>query len=249
MADVIDYKIFGDDFQAVEIELDPNEGVRAEVGAMLLMEQGIQMDTTTGGGMFSGFKRLISGESFFITTFLNQSNYKRKVMFSAPYPGRIMPIDLAKFGGEFYCQKDAYLCSANGIDITVEFTKKFGAGLFGGEGFILQKLIGDGLAFIHAGGTIIKRELGPMERIRIDTGCLVGFEKGVDYDIQLVGGIKNTLFGGEGLFLTTLTGPGTVYLQSLPFSRIADRINKASRTNQGEVRRGGGLLNTLLSGD
>ncbi len=249
MADVIDYKIFGDDFQAVEIELDPGEGVRAEVGAMLLMEQGIEMDTTTGGGMFSGFKRLISGESFFITTFLNQANYKRKVMFSAPYPGRIMPIDLAKFGGVFYCQKDAYLCSANGVDITVEFTKRFGAGLFGGEGFILQKLVGDGLAFIHAGGTIIKRELGPMERIRIDTGCLVGFEKGVDYDIQLVGGIKNTLFGGEGFFLTTLTGPGTVYLQSLPFSRIADRINKASRTNQGEVRRGGGLLNTLLSGD
>ncbi len=249
MADVIDYKIFGDDFQAVEIELDPNEGVRAEVGAMLLMEQGIQMDTTTGGGVFSGFKRLISGESFFITTFLNQSNFKRKVMFSAPYPGRIMPIDLTKFGGVFYCQKDAYLCSANGIDISVEFVKRFGAGLFGGEGFILQKLVGDGLAFIHAGGTIIKRELGPMERIRIDTGCLVGFEKGVDYDIQLVGGIKNTLFGGEGLFLTTLTGPGTVYLQSLPFSRIADRINKAARGNQGEVKRGGGLLSTILSGD
>ena len=185
MADVIDYKILGDDFQAVEIELDPGEGVRAEVGAMLLMEEGIQMDTTTGGGMFSGFKRLISGESFFITTFLNQGNYKRKVMFSAPYPGRIMPIDLTKFGGVFYCQKDAYLCSANGIDISVEFTKRFGAGLF----------------------------------------------------------------GGEGLFLTTLTGPGTVYLQSLPFSRIADRINKAARGNHGEVKRGGGLLSTILSGD
>ena len=249
MADVIDYKILGDDFQAVEIELDQGEGVRAEVGAMLFMEEGIKMDTTTGGGMFSGFKRLVSGENFFITTFMNQSNYKRKVLFSAPYPGRIMPIDLTKFGGEFFCQKDAYLCSANGIDITVAFTKKFGAGLFGGEGFILQKLVGDGLAFIHAGGTIIKRELGPMERLRVDTGCLVGFEKGVNYDIQFIGGVKNALFGGEGLFLTTLTGPGTVYLQSLPFSRIADRINKAGRSNQGEVKRGGGLLNTLLSGD
>lgn len=248
MADVIDYKIYGDDCQAVEIELDPNEGVRAEVGAMLYMEEGIQMDTSTGGGMFSGFKRLVSGESFFITTFLNQSNFKRKVLFSAPYPGRIMPIDLTKFGGEFFCQKDAYLCSANGIDVTVAFTKKFGAGLFGGEGFILQKLIGDGLAFIHAGGTIIKRELAPMERLRVDTGCLVGFEKTINYDIQFVGGVKNALFGGEGLFLTTLTGPGTVYLQSLPFSRISDRIIKAAGMNRGETKRGG-LLSTILSGD
>lgn len=159
-----------------------------------------------------------------------------------------MPINLADFGGEFFCQKDAYLCSANGIDITVAFTKKFGAGLFGGEGFILQKLVGDGLAFIHAGGTIIKRELAPRERLRVDTGCLVGFEKGVDYDIQFVGGFKNALFGGEGLFLTTLTGPGTVYLQSLPFSRIADRIISAAKMNQGETKRGG-LLSTILGGD
>lgn len=248
MADIIDYKILGDDFQAVEIELDSGEGVRAEVGAMLFMEEGIAMDTSTGGGMFSGFKRLVAGENFFITTFLNNSNYKRKVLFSAPYPGRIMPIDLTKFGGEFYCQKDAYLCSANGIDITVAFTKKFGAGLFGGEGFILQKLIGDGLAFIHAGGTIIKRELAPMERLRVDTGCLVGFEKSVRYDIQFVGGFKNAMFGGEGLFLTTVTGPGTVYLQSLPFSRISDRIIRAAGMNKGEVKRGG-LLSTILSGD
>lgn len=248
MADIIDYKILGDDCQAVEIELDRGEGVRAEVGAMLFMEEGIKMDTSTGGGVFSGFKRLVSGENFFITTFLNESNYKRKVLFSAPYPGKIMPIDLTKFGGEFFCQKDAYLCSANGIDVTVAFTKKFGAGLFGGEGFILQKLIGDGLAFIHAGGTILKRELAPMERLRIDTGCLVGFEKTVNYDIQFVGGFKNALFGGEGLFLTTLTGPGTVYLQTLPFSRISDRIIRAARMNQGETKRGG-LLSTILSGD
>lgn len=248
MADVIDYKILGDDFQAVEIELDPNEGVRAEVGAMLFMEEGIKMDTTTGGGMLSGLKRVIAGENFFISTFLNQSKFKRKVLFSAPYPGRIMPIDLAKFGGEFFCQKDAYLCSANGIDISIAFTKRFGVGMFGGEGFILQKLVGDGLAFIHAGGTIIKRELAPRERLRVDTGCLVGFEKGVDYDIQFIGGFKNALFGGEGLFLTTLTGPGTVYIQTLPFSRIADRIISAVGTNQGETKRGG-LFSTLLSGD
>jgi uncharacterized protein (TIGR00266 family) len=247
-ADIIDYKIIGSDVQAVEIELDPNEGVRAEVGAMLYMEEGIRMDTSTGGGVFSGFKRLISGENFFITTFMNQSNYKRKVLFSAPYPGKIMPVDLTKFQGEFYCQKDAYLCSANGIDITVAFTKKFGAGFFGGEGFILQKLLGDGLAFIHAGGTIIKRELAPMERLRIDTGCLVGFEKTVSYDIEFIGGFKNALFGGEGLFLTTLTGPGTVYLQSLPFSRIADRIVRSAGMNHGEVKRGG-LLSSILSGD
>ncbi|MBI9031542.1 TIGR00266 family protein [bacterium] len=247
-SDVIDYRILGDDFQAVEIELDPGEGVRAEVGAMLFMEDDIQMDTSTGGGLFSGFKRMVSGESFFITTFLNQGRFKRKVLFSAPYPGRIMPINLTTFGGEFFCQKDAYLCSAKGIDVTIAFTKKFGAGLFGGEGFILQKLTGDGLAFIHAGGTIIKRDLAPMERLRVDTGCLVGFEKSVDYDIQFVGGFKNALFGGEGLFLTTLTGPGTVYLQSLPFSRISDRILRAAGSNKGEVKRGG-LLSTILSGD
>lgn len=247
-ADVIDYKIIGSDVQAVEIELDPNEGVRAEVGAMLYMEEGIRMDTSTGGGVFSGFKRLISGENFFITTFMNQSNYKRKVLFSAPYPGKIMPVDLTKFQGEFFCQKDAYLCSANGVDITVAFTKKFGAGFFGGEGFILQKLIGDGLAFIHAGGTIIKRELAPMERLRIDTGCLVGFEKTVRYDIEFIGGFRNALFGGEGMFITTLTGPGTVYLQSLPFSRIADRIVRSAGMNRGEVKRGG-LLSSILSGD
>jgi uncharacterized protein (TIGR00266 family) len=249
MSDIIDYKIVGNDFQAVEIELDPGEGVRAEVGAMLYMEADIQMDTSTDGGMFSGFKRMIAGESFFITTFLNQGRFKRKVTFSAPYPGKILPIDLNQFGGQFYCQKDAYLCSANGIDVTVAFTKKIGAGLFGGEGFILQELRGMGLAFIHAGGTIIKKELAPREKLRIDTGCLVGFERGVEYDIQFVGGIKNALFGGEGLFLTTLTGPGIVYLQTLPFSRIADRIIQSARLNKGEVKRGGSLLSTLLSGD
>ncbi|OQY39681.1 MAG: TIGR00266 family protein [Candidatus Cloacimonetes bacterium 4572_65] len=246
MADVIDYKIYGDDFQAVEIELDRGEGVRAEVGAMLYMEEGIQMDTGTGGGVFKGISRMFTGESFFITSFKNIAYGKQKVVFSAPYPGRIIPIDLGSVGGEFICQKDAFLCSAHGVEISVAFTKRLGIGFFGGEGFILQRLTGDGLVFIHAGGTIIKRELGYNETLRVDTGCLVAFEKSVTYDIKLVGGIKNTLFGGEGLFLTTIKGPGTVYLQSLPFSRIADRIMSASRTgNKGESRN---VLSGVLSG-
>lgn len=248
MIDIIDYKIIGNDFQAVEIELDPGEGVRAEVGALLYMEDDIQMETSTGSGIFSGVKRMISGESFFITHFFNTGRFKRKVTFSAPYPGKILALDLSLYGGRFLCQKDAYLCSANGIDVSVAFTKKIGVGLFGGEGFILQELQGLGLAFIHAGGTIIKKELAPRERLRVDTGCLVGFETSVNYDIQFVGGIKNALFGGEGLFLTTLTGPGIVYLQTLPFSRIADRIIQSTKLNQGETKRGG-LLSTILSGD
>jgi uncharacterized protein (TIGR00266 family) len=254
MADIIDYKIFGDDMQIVEIELDPGEGVRAEVGAMMYMEDGIEMQTSTGGGLFKGFKRMITGESFFITTFLFQGSGKGHVSFGAPYPGKIISVELNNFGGQFLCQKDAFLCAASGIEIEIAFTKKLGAGLFGGEGFILQRLTGDGRAFIHAGGTIIKKELKQGERLRVDTGCLVAFAPTVEYDIQFVGGFKNALFGGEGLFLAVLRGPGTVYLQSLPFSRLADRIFAAAKyqskgEHKGVAGFGGGILGGLISGD
>lgn len=253
MADVIDYKIHGDDMQIVEIELDPNEGVRAEVGTMMFMEEGIEMQTTTGGGIFAGFKRMISGSGFFITTFLNSQPQKRHISFGAPYPGKIIPMQLDQLGGTMICQKDAFLCAARGIEIDVAFTKKLGSGLFGGEGFILQRLTGDGLAFVHAGGTIISRNLAPGETLKVDTGCIVAMSPTVDYDIQFVGGFTNALFGGEGLFLARLTGPGLVYLQSLPFSRLADRIFAASRSNRDESKGiggiGGGLLGGLLGGD
>lgn len=245
MADVIDYEILGDDLQSVEIELDPSEGVRAEVGAMLYMEDGIEMETNTGGGLMKGFKRMISGENFFISNFYNKGQGKKRVAFAAPFPGKITPIDLAKENGVFYCQKDSFLCAAKGIEIDVAFTKKIGAGFFGGEGFILQKLQGDGLAFIHAGGTTIKKVLAPGETLRVDTGCLTAFSSTINYDIKFVGGFRNALFGGEGLFIATVQGPGTVYLQSLPFSRLADRIVKASKLFGGskkEERGLGGLL-------
>ena len=254
MADEIDYKIYGDDMQAVEIELDPMEGVRAEAGAMLYMEDGIQMQTNTGGGIFKGFKRLITGETFFITSFVHGGQGKSHVAFAAPYPGKIVPLDLGKIGGSFYCQKDGFLCAARGVEIEIAFTKKIGAGLFGGEGFILQKLQGDGLAFIHAGGAVIKKELMAGETLRVDTGCLVAFEPSVDYDIQFIGGFRNSLFGGEGFFTANLTGPGTVYLQSLPFSRLADRITAAARfgkkgERKGAAGLGGDLLGNIISGD
>jgi uncharacterized protein (TIGR00266 family) len=253
MADQIDYRIIGDDMQVIEIGLDNGEGVRAEVGAMLYMEDGIEMQTSTGGGLFQGVKRMVTGESFFITSFTNGAAQRRSVAFSAPYPGKIIPLDLTRLGGTFMCQKDGFLCAARGIEINVAFTKRIGAGLFGGEGFILQRLEGDGFAFVHAGGTIIERQLAPGERLRIDTGCLVAFAPTVQYDIQMVGGFKNMLFGGEGLFLATLTGPGLVYLQGLPFSRLADRIVAASKHSVGEKRGaaglGGNILGSLLSGD
>ena len=252
MAHEIDYEIVGDDMQAVVVELDPQEAVQAEAGAMLYMEQGIEMNTGTGGGLFQGLKRVFVGESFFITTFKQGGRQKGHVAFAAPYPGRIIPLDLRRTGSVL-CQKDAFLCSAYGIDISVAFTKRLGAGLFGGEGFILQKLSGDGLAFVHAGGTILERDLGPGDRLRVDTGCLVALTESVDYDIQFVGGFKNALFGGEGLFLATLTGPGRVWLQTLPFSRLADRIAAATVRNRGEHKGvaglGGGLLGNLISGD
>lgn len=251
MAHDIDYKIIGDDIQVVEIELDPAEGVRAEAGAMLYMENDIDMQTGTGGGILKGLKRMITGESFFITSFTNNGSVKRKLAFAAPYPGKIIPINPANYGGKFLCQKDGFLAAAQGIDINIAFTKKIGAGLFGGEGFILQELSGDGNTFIHAGGTILKRQLAVGEQLRVDTGCLVGLETSVDYDIKFIGGFKNALFGGEGLFYAVLTGPGLVYLQSVPFSRLADRIISASRYGGGrEESRGlGGMLGGFISGN
>ncbi|WP_457652309.1 TIGR00266 family protein [Rhodocaloribacter sp.] len=255
MADVIDYTIIGDDMQVVEVTLDPGEGVRAEAGAMLYMSDGIEMQTGADGGLFGGFKRMLTGESFFITTFLHTGGGTGKVAFGAPYPGKIVPVDLAEHGGSFLCQKDAFLCAAKGVDIEVAFTKRLGAGLFGGEGFILQRLTGDGQAFIHAGGTILRHDLAPGRTLRVDTGCLAAFSTSVTYDIRFVGGFKNALFGGEGLFLAHLTGPGVVYLQSLPFSRLADRIHAVARFNKNKGERkgvggiGGDLLGGLLGGD
>jgi uncharacterized protein (TIGR00266 family) len=248
MADVVDYKIYGDDLQLVEVEVDPGEAVRGEVGTMAYMEQGIRMDTGTGGGIFRGLKRLITGESFFITSFLNEGSGKQHVAFAAPYPGKIIPLDLGEAGGTFICQKDSFLCAAAGIEVEIAFTKKLGAGLFGGEGFILQRLEGDGMAFLHAGGTIVERMLDAGEQLRVDTGCIVGFAPSVNYDIQFVGGFTNALFGGEGIFLARLTGPGKVYLQSLPFSRLADRITVAVRRQIGEKEGVAGLGGAILKG-
>ena len=246
MADEIDYKIIGDDMQIVEIELDKGESVRAEAGAMLYQEAGIEMETNTGGGFFKGLSRAFSGESFFVTNFMHTLDGKGHVAFGAPYPGKIIPLDLAKVGGEFICQRDAFLCAAQGTEVKMEFTKKLGAGFFGGEGFILQKIIGDGLAFIHAGGTIIEKDLKAGEMLKVDTGCVVGFTTGVDYNIVRLKGFKNMLFGGEGMFLATLKGPGKVYVQSLPFSRLANRIAAASMQSRGQSN---GVIGNLLGGD
>lgn len=249
MADEIDYKIIGDDLQLIEIELDPGEGVRAEAGTMTYMEDNINMETNTaGGGLLGGFKRMFVGESFFITTFSNQGNRKSRVGFSAPYPGKIIPIDLTTYPNGFICQKDSYLCSAKGIDINVTFTKKLGAGFFGGEGFILQKLTGQGMAFIHAGGTIIEKRLMQGETLRVDTGCIVGFEPSVSYDIQFIGGFKNVLFGKEGLFLATLSGPGIVYIQSLPISKLAERIGASFGSNREQGINLGNSAGAVLAG-
>ncbi len=224
MAHEIEYIIHGDELQIVEIELDPKEAVRGEIGTMMYMDEGIEMQTSTGGGIFKGLKRMVTGESFFISSFLNNTGRTRKVGFAASYPGKVIPIDLNKQQGSFLCQKDAFLCAAAGIEVEIAFTKRFGSGLFGGEGFILQRLMGDGMAFIHSGGTSVERKLERGEKLVVDTGCLVGMSESVDYDINFVGGFKNALFGGEGLFLAEVGGPGTVYLQSLPFSRLVDRI-------------------------
>ena len=255
MADIVEYTIYGDDLQMVEIQLDPKEGVRAEAGTMIYMEQGVEMQTGTGGGIFKGVERMFTGESFFITTFLNIAADIKRVAFAAPYPGKIIPLDMTALGGKFICQKDSFLCAAQGIEIEIAFSKKIGAGIFGGEGFILQRLVGDGLAFAHAGGTIIEKELAAGEILSVDTGCLVAFAPTVDYDIQMVKGFTNALFGGEGLFLAKMTGPGKVYLQSLPLSRLADRIAAAANLTSGTTGEtkgaaglGGKILGDIISG-
>lgn len=252
MADKVSYQIFGDDLQLVEVELDPGEGVRGETGTMTYMEPGIDMQTSTGGGIGKGLKRLITGESFFITNFTNNASDPARVAFAAPYPGKIIAMNLTDEGGSFLCQRDSFLCAAEGIEIEVAFTKRLGAGIFGGEGFILQRLQGDGLAFMHAGGTLIEKNLKAGETLRVDTGCLVAFSPSIDYDIQFIGGFSNVLFGGEGLFLAKITGPGKVYLQSLPFSRLADRILAATKHQTGQTKGaaglGGDILGNLISG-
>jgi uncharacterized protein (TIGR00266 family) len=258
----IDYEVFGDDMQFVEITLDPHEAVIAEAGGMMYMTQGIQMETQFGDGsqdrsglfdkVVAAGKRVLTGESLFMTLFTCRSGQRERVAFAAPYPGKIVPIDLAQIGGTLICQKDAFLCAAKGTSIGISFSRKIGRGLFGGEGFILQKLEGDGMAFMHAGGTITSKELVIGETLRVDTGCLVAFLPSVNYDIQFTGGIRNTLFGGEGLFLATLTGPGKVFLQSLPFSRLADRIYTAAPGAGGGRREEGSILGGLgglLDGD
>lgn len=256
----IDYKIFGDDMQFVEVELDPMEAAVAEAGGMMYMDDGIAMETIFGDGsqQSSGFlgalmgagKRLLTGESLFMTVFQNQGQGKKRVAFGAPYPGKIIPVHLAELGGEIWAQKDAFLCAAKGVSVGIAFNKRIGAGLFGGEGFIMERLQGDGWAFLHAGGTLYERILAPGELMRVDTGCVVGFQPSVDFDIQMVRGIKSALFGGEGLFFATLRGPGKIWLQSLPFSRMADRIVAASRSG-GRKEEGSmlGGIGRLLDGD
>jgi len=259
----VDYEIVGDDLQFVKVELDPQEAVVAEAGAMMYIEDGIQMETIFGdgsqqqgkgfmGALLGAGKRLLVGESLFMTVFHNQSQQKRKVAFAAPYPGKIQPMNLSQLGGELLCQKDSFLCAAKGVSIGIAFTKRFGAGLFGGEGFILERLQGDGWTFVHAGGTLEERALAAGESLRVDTGCIVAFQPSVSYDIQYVGGLKTALFGGEGLFLATLQGPGRVWLQSLRFSCLASRIYAAAPQTGGHRREEGSLLGglgNLLDGD
>ena len=257
----VDYEIIGDDMQIVEIELDQNETVIAEAGAMNYMNDGITFEAKMGDGskpeaglfgkLLDAGKRVITGESIFMTHFTNHSAGKKRVSFAAPYPGKIIPVDLSQINGELLCQKDAFLCAAHGTELSIAFTKRLGTGFFGGEGFILQRLRGDGMAFIHVGGTVVKKELKE-EMLRVDTGCLAAFTSGIDYNIEHVGGLKSMFFGGEGLFLATLRGTGTVYLQSLPFSRMADRILAhapragGSRKGEGSVL---GKLGGFLDGD
>ena len=257
----IDYEIHGDDMQVVSVELDPNETVIAEAGAMNWMDEDITFEAKTGDGskpdqgifgkLMDMGKSAITGGSLFITHFTNNGHGKKEVAFAAPYPGKIIPLDLNTVDGEITCQKDAFLCAAMGTKIDIAFNKRFGAGFFGGEGFILQHLLGDGKVFLHAGGTIVKKELKG-ETLRVDTGCIVAFSKGIDYDIQQAGNLKSIFFGGEGMFLATLKGHGTVCLQSLPFSRLADRIiqhtPKAGGTQKGERSVIGGI-GRLLDGD
>ncbi|WP_442599702.1 TIGR00266 family protein [Neobacillus sp. D3-1R] len=256
----IDYKIYGDDMQFVEVELDPQETVIAEAGSLMMMQDGIHMETIFGDGtessgfmgkLFSAGKRVLTGESLFMTTFTNNGVGKKQVSFASPYPGKIIPLSLDEYGGKIICQKDAFLAAAKGVSVGIEFQRKVGVGFFGGEGFIMQKLEGDGMAFVHAGGTIVKKELSHGELLRVDTGCLVAMTSSVNYNIELAKGVKTALFGGEGLFFATLTGPGTVWIQSLPFSRLASRVFAAmpqtgGAKDEGSIARG---IFNLFDGD
>ncbi len=269
--DVVDFEIKGAEMQFVEVELDPGEAAIGEAGSMMFMDAGISMDTVFGDGAASqgGFfgkllgagKRLITGESLFTTIYTNQGSGKQRVAFAAPYPGKILPMDLRQLGGTLICQKDSFLCAARGVSLGIAIQQKLGTGFFGGEGFIMQKLEGDGLAFVHAGGTVVRRTLAPGQTLLVDTGCVVAYTPSVDFEIQYVGKIKTALFGGEGLFLAKLTGPGEVWLQSLPFSRLASRIFAAAPQNGGRREEGSvlggfaagaagaGILGGLLGGD
>jgi uncharacterized protein (TIGR00266 family) len=265
--DVVDYEIKGSEMQFVEVELDPGEAAVGEAGSMMFMDADIQMDTVFGdgsggggGGLFGKLlgagKRLVTGESLFTTVYTNQGSGKRRVAFAAPYPGKILPMDLRQLGGTLICQKDAFLCAARGVSLGIFFQQKLSVGFFGGEGFIMQKLEGDGLAFVHAGGTVVKRELQPGQTLLIDTGCIVALTPNVGFEIQYVGKIKTALFGGEGLFFAKVTGPGTVWLQSLPFSRLASRVFAAAPQRGGSREEGsvlgsvavGGLLGSVFGG-
>ena len=257
----IDYRIFGEEMQYVEVELDPSETAIAESGAFMMMDDGIQMQTIFGDGsqqqsgglmgkLFSAGKRLLVGESLFMTAFTNVGMGKKRVSFASPYPGKIIPLNLMNLGGSVICQKDAFLCAAKGVAINIEFQRKLGTGLFGGEGFIMERLQGDGMAFMHAGGHVFERDLQAGEMIKIDTGCLVGYTTGINFDIEYIGGVRNKIFGGEGVFFATLRGPGKVWIQTLPVSRLASRIlsyaTPGGRKEEGSIL--GGLGN-LLDGD
>jgi uncharacterized protein (TIGR00266 family) len=266
--DVVDFEIKGSEMQFVEVELDPGEAAVGEAGSMMFMDAGIGMDTvfgdgrpSPGGGVFGKLlgagKRLVTGESLFTTVYTNNARQKQRVAFAAPYPGKILPMDLRQLGGTLICQKDAFLCAARGVSLGIFFQRKIGVGFFGGEGFIMQKLEGEGLAFVHAGGTVLKRELQTGQTLFVDTGCLVAMTPNVGFEIQYVGKIKTALFGGEGLFFAKVTGPGTVWLQSLPFSRLASRVFAAAPQRGGAREEGGvlggivggGLLGSVLGGD
>jgi uncharacterized protein (TIGR00266 family) len=266
--DVVDFEIRGSEMQFVEIELDPGEAAVGEAGSMMFMDAGIAMDTVFGDGsggggaglfgkLLSAGKRLVTGESLFTTVYTNQGSGKLRVAFAAPYPGKILPMDLRQLGGTLICQKDAFLCAARGVSLGIAIQQKMSTGFFGGEGFIMQRLDGDGLAFVHAGGTVVRRELKAGQTLLVDTGCVVAYTPGVSFEIQYVGKIKTALFGGEGLFFAKLTGPGTLWLQSLPFSRLASRVFAAAPQNGGSREEGSllpgfagaGLLGGLLGGD
>ncbi|MEK3797069.1 TIGR00266 family protein [Peribacillus sp. FSL H8-0477] len=252
----IDFVIHGDDMQCVEIELDPQETVIAEAGSLMMMDNSIEMETIFGDGsknnegvmgkLFGAGKRLVTGESLFMTAFTNTGSGKKQVSFAAPYPGKIIALDLQELGGKMICQKDAFLAAAKGVQVGIEFQRKLGAGFFGGEGFIMQKLEGDGMAFIHAGGTLVQKELKAGDKLRVDTGCLVAFTPSINYSVEMVKGIKTALFGGEGLFFATLEGPGDVLIQSLPFSRLASRVFSAAPRGTGNSKDEGSVLGGMF---